>query len=374
MDVLGLMIDNTERTASNGGTFQRLNPITNEVATTVAAATVEDAVEAANAAARAFPEWSRTGPGTRRKLLLAAADRLQARTDDFVAAMAAETGSTAIWAKFNVKLAATPADLEAWLQPLADAGSPRAMTLLGIMYENGLGVDADPVKALELYQKAADLGYPQAIQNMAVSYRNGGLGLTEDDVKAREYLAKGVALDFAPSMTELALMLRDGEGGPVDAALSVALFQRAVALGDSLGTAEYAYMLATGDGAEIDLPKARHLYEVAAAQGIDWAERDFAEMMELGEGGAINLDVALDFYRRAAAQGYGMSAFDIFEMYNANQEALADIKQEALAMCFYAEAQPPQWDGSEFDGKCDPALPDYTPEEIAAAREAAKTM
>jgi acyl-CoA reductase-like NAD-dependent aldehyde dehydrogenase len=100
------MIDNAERTASNGGTFQRLNPITNEVATTVAAATVEDAIEAANAAARAFPEWSRTGPGTRRRLLLAAADRLQARTDDFVAAMAAETGSTAIWAKFNVKLAA----------------------------------------------------------------------------------------------------------------------------------------------------------------------------------------------------------------------------------------------------------------------------
>lgn len=106
MNMLGLKINNAEVEATDGRSFKRLNPISGEVATTVAAASVEDARQAANAAAKAFPAWAATGPGQRRKLLLVAADRLQEKAPEFVAAMAAETGATAGWAMFNVGLAA----------------------------------------------------------------------------------------------------------------------------------------------------------------------------------------------------------------------------------------------------------------------------
>lgn len=106
MNMLGLKINNAEVEATDGRSFERLNPISGEVASTVAAASVEDARQAANAAAKAFPARAATGPGQRRKLLLAAADRLQARAPEFGAAMAAETGATAGWAMFNVGLAA----------------------------------------------------------------------------------------------------------------------------------------------------------------------------------------------------------------------------------------------------------------------------
>ncbi|WP_454849250.1 aldehyde dehydrogenase [Rhizobium binxianense] len=106
MNMLGLKIDNTEVAAENGRSFNRLNPISGEVASTVAAASVEDARKAVDAAARAFPGWAATGPGERRRLLNAAADRLQEKAPDFVAAMADETGSTAGWAMFNIGLAA----------------------------------------------------------------------------------------------------------------------------------------------------------------------------------------------------------------------------------------------------------------------------
>ena len=105
MNMLGLKIDNAEVEAAGGRRFERLNPISGELATTVAAASVEDARAAANSAARAFPAWSATGPGERRRLLNAAADRLQERAGEFVLAMAEETGATAGWAMFNVKLA-----------------------------------------------------------------------------------------------------------------------------------------------------------------------------------------------------------------------------------------------------------------------------
>ncbi|MBC7312234.1 MAG: aldehyde dehydrogenase family protein, partial [Rhizobium sp.] len=106
MTVLGLKINNLDQGASDGRTFTRINPISGEVASEVAAASLEDARQAVNAAAKAFPAWAGTGPGLRRKILLAAADKLQARVDDFIKAMAEETGATAGWAGFNVKLAA----------------------------------------------------------------------------------------------------------------------------------------------------------------------------------------------------------------------------------------------------------------------------
>ncbi|TKT77442.1 aldehyde dehydrogenase [Aquamicrobium sp. LC103] len=101
-----LLIDNQYRDASDGAVFNRMDPLTKAEATKAAAATVADAHAAASAAAAAFPAWSKTGPGERRKYLLKAADLLEARTPDFIARMAAETGATPGWAGFNAHLAA----------------------------------------------------------------------------------------------------------------------------------------------------------------------------------------------------------------------------------------------------------------------------
>jgi benzaldehyde dehydrogenase (NAD) len=76
------------------------------VATVAPAATPDDARAAVQAAADAFAAWSQTGPGQRRQMLSQAADALESRKDSFVAAMAAETGASALWAEFNVHLAA----------------------------------------------------------------------------------------------------------------------------------------------------------------------------------------------------------------------------------------------------------------------------
>lgn len=105
MTTLGLKIDNIDQAASNAATFERRNPITGAVATTAAAATTQDAIAAVDAAARALPKWAAISPSDRRKLLLAGADNLNAKADEFVSAMAQETGSTEGWARFNVGLA-----------------------------------------------------------------------------------------------------------------------------------------------------------------------------------------------------------------------------------------------------------------------------
>ncbi len=105
MNAINLLIGGKDQAAANQRTYQRLNPISGEIASIVAAASVEDAVRAADAAAAAFPAWSQLGPGERRKRLSAAADALARHAAEFTALMMAETGATAGWAGFNVHLA-----------------------------------------------------------------------------------------------------------------------------------------------------------------------------------------------------------------------------------------------------------------------------
>ena len=105
MDTL-LLINNLDLAAANGATFERRSPITDEVVTRTAAASVADAQAAADAAAAALPGWAALGPSARRGMLLKAADTLEKRAADFIEAMAAETGATALWAGINVALAA----------------------------------------------------------------------------------------------------------------------------------------------------------------------------------------------------------------------------------------------------------------------------
>ena len=102
-----LLIDGAEAPSMGGGTFDRIDPILGQVATRAAAATVKDAVHAANVAARAFEAWSTTPPTERRACLERAAALMLGRIGEFVNAIITETGGTRGWAEFNCRLGAT---------------------------------------------------------------------------------------------------------------------------------------------------------------------------------------------------------------------------------------------------------------------------
>ncbi len=87
-------------------TFTRLNPLTGAVASSAKAMKASDIPAIAAKAAAAQPAWAAQGPNARRAVLMKAADALEARKDQFVAAMMGEIGSTAGWAMFNLGLAA----------------------------------------------------------------------------------------------------------------------------------------------------------------------------------------------------------------------------------------------------------------------------
>ena len=106
MRSIGLLIGGRDVSAASGATFDRLNPITGEIVSRSAAASLSDADAAVAAAKEAFPAWSALPPGQRRARLLKAAELMDARTPEFIEIGIAESGSVAGWYGFNAMLAA----------------------------------------------------------------------------------------------------------------------------------------------------------------------------------------------------------------------------------------------------------------------------
>ena len=87
-----LLIGGVLRPAEHGATADVVDPASGAPFTTVPEASARDLDEAVRAAAAAFPAWAATDWGERRAALADAADRLEARGDEFAVALTKEQG------------------------------------------------------------------------------------------------------------------------------------------------------------------------------------------------------------------------------------------------------------------------------------------
>lgn len=150
-----------------------------------------------------------------------------------------------------------------YTQRAADAGDPTGICNLGV-----LCTDSDCVKALELFEKAAELGNISAVRNAAVLLRTGG-GVPMDSVRAASWLEKGCEMGDASCMAILAHMLRTGEGIPEDKPRAAKLYRAAAEAGDRDSMYDLAMMLDSGDGVPTDRDDAEAWFRRAADLGDD---------------------------------------------------------------------------------------------------------
>jgi acyl-CoA reductase-like NAD-dependent aldehyde dehydrogenase len=80
--------------SAGGNTFDDLDPFTGDVVARVPAGGREDTRRAIDAAASAFPAWSKTPPAVRQQIFMRAADILERRQDEVVSLLARETGAS----------------------------------------------------------------------------------------------------------------------------------------------------------------------------------------------------------------------------------------------------------------------------------------
>lgn len=174
----------------------------------------------------------------------------------------------------------------------AERGDVRSQTMLGIMYERGIGVSPDPAKALEWFRAAADRGDPSGQSLVGRAYADGR-GVPHDDEEALVWFHKGVQSELR-EFAKRPIGFAGGYEGAIKAAES----------GNAMAQTTVGKMYLTGSGVtQNDVEAVRWLTEGTKGFAAMGAEHALAIMYEEGRGGLPKDNAeAMRLYRKAAEQ------------------------------------------------------------------------
>ncbi|MDR1123207.1 MAG: hypothetical protein LBL61_01045 [Elusimicrobiota bacterium] len=181
---------------------------------------------------------------------------------------------------------------------------PQAFFNLAYMYENGKFIFEDPVKAMDNYQKAADLGYAPAQINLANMYFYGRAARKDYNAAFKLYEA-AAKQNNAAGLYNLAVMYYNGYGVERDYKKALELFQKAASLGLDYAAYALGLMYYEGRGAEKDYKKA--LEHFLKAQNIPPAAHTAGLIYLRGYAGEQNEQKALEYFSKAGKAGYARS-------------------------------------------------------------------
>jgi len=91
--------------------------------------------------------------------------------------------------------------------PLAEAGEPGAINVMGVAYVTGRGVEADVERGLALMNEAADAGFERALLSLGQFHERGLFGVPQDLGLAASYYTRAVDLGSVEGMVRIAEML-----------------------------------------------------------------------------------------------------------------------------------------------------------------------
>lgn len=191
--------------------------------------------------------------------------------------------------------------LEVW-EHLARSGDATAQFNLATMYEQGRGVDMDPVKAEYWNNLAVKADYPPALHNLALRFlserqnRNAislleksvrqefpaslytlgkiyefGIGVSKSPADAFRYIQMAAKSGFAPAQYNLGKMYRDGFSVTANDHASAHWFRKAAEQGYGKAQNHLSTRYATGRGVVRDDIQALKWSILAGRQGIKGA-------------------------------------------------------------------------------------------------------
>ena len=97
----------------------------------------------------------------------------------------------------------------------ARQGNSQAQVNLGLLYENGLGVERDATEAFKWYETAARSDNVLAQINLAALYFEG-IGIDQNDAKAAHWYHRAAMRGNATAQYNLAIMFEGGQGVELD--------------------------------------------------------------------------------------------------------------------------------------------------------------
>lgn len=240
----------------------------------------------------------------------------------------------------------------------ADSKDAAAMTLVGELYRQGLGVPPDQKVATEWYERAAARGDINATYALAIALLDsaGGRG---DPARAGALLRQAAAAGHAAANYNLALALlatgqaqdddaavkslqiaanagipdalhalgtlaKQGRGMPKSDAAAAEWMAKAAGAGHLPGEIEYAIMLFNGTGVARDETAAARLFLRAADKGNPIAQNRIARLYQIGRGVPPDSIEAAAWYLAARVRGLDDPALEqLFDRLTPEQQGRA---------------------------------------------------
>ena len=163
----------------------------------------------------------------------------------------------------------------------AEEGNPWAQARLAYCYKEGVGVEKDEDKYLELIQKCAEVD-PYAQCELALAYKNGKLG-GKNPVEALKWKLKAAQQGHSRAINMVAINYMSDVGVEQDKFEGARLFHASAQLGNRWGLGNFAGALRTGRGMEKPDPtEADHWQQLAAESGLPRAQINLARNLSKG--------------------------------------------------------------------------------------------
>lgn len=213
----------------------------------------------------------------------------------------------------------------------AEAGQADCMVRAAAFHLEGKGTEKDPVRGVELLEKAAKANSPQAHLMLAAQI----LEKKEPDLsKGYTHLLAAANGGLTLAQNELGLFYLSGRMGVADIPAAASWFTRAAQSGFAASQNNLATLYERGAGVEQSFEKAGQLYALSAQQGNASATLALARFLAAGAATKVNRERAWALANLAVERGEKENAAALIKELEKDftKEQLATAKKELEAM------------------------------------------
>ena len=221
-----------------------------------------------------------------------------------------------------------------WYQKGAQAGIPSCLYNLGKLIINK-EISGEEEKGFNLIQQAAESGYSFAQNYMGRAYRFGWY-VNANPVRATNWFTKAAEQNMPDAMCNLGDMYSYEDGLTIDYEKAFYWYEKAAETKHSRALTELGDMYYAGKGVRQDYQKAMEYYQKACDEGYPYAFYSLGFMYWKGQGMLPDKEKAQEYLSQAAAMG-NESAFQLLNRMDHESEEEKDI--DPFARQAYLEAQ-----------------------------------
>ena len=162
-------------------------------------------------------------------------------------------------------------------EELAMAGDAEAMNNLGILYDQGLGVDPDTGRAVHWFAESANAGNPAGMSNYGRMLERGR-GVPANPEEAARWFDAAARKGQPEAQYNLGYLYEHGRGVAKDDASAAAWYSRAGSSGQKDALARLGHFFRIGKGVPQDMERATLLLYAAAMEGSKPAIEELEEL------------------------------------------------------------------------------------------------